>query len=198
MSKVEELIKQYCPDGIEYISLGYVCDVYTGGEPPIDCIKTDVPDHEHPYAVWGNGKEIYGYSSTYRIDRDAVVISSIGANTGAVYYRKAYFTPIIRLKVIIPKTKDLDVRFLFYALSSIRIKSKNSSVPNMNASEIKEIVIPVPPLPIQEEIVRILDKYTELEQELEQNLEQELELRKKQYEYYRDKMLSLSRITMEK
>ncbi len=47
--------------------------------------------------------------------------------------------------------------------------------------------IPVPLLPVQEEIVRILDKFTELEQELEQ----ELELRKKQYEYYRDKMLSL-------
>lgn len=48
-----------------------------------------------------------------------------------------------------------------------------------------DIVLPVPPLPVQDEIVRILDKFTELEKELE--------MRKKQYEYYRDQLLTFKR-----
>ena len=54
--------------------------------------------------------------------------------------------------------------------------------PKINQENLRKIIIPVPPLPIQEEIVKILDTFTELEVELE--------ARKKQYEYYRDEMLS--------
>ncbi len=56
-----------------------------------------------------------------------------------------------------------------------------------------KLSIPVPPLPIQEEIVRILDKYTSLEVELEEKLEVEAEARKQQYEYYREKLLTFDK-----
>lgn len=79
------------------MQVGKLCDVFTGGEAPEDCVKGNAKDNEHLYPVWGNGKEVYGYASSYRIDKDAVVISSIGANTGAVYFHEAFFTPIIRL-----------------------------------------------------------------------------------------------------
>ena len=52
-----------------------------------------------------------------------------------------------------------------------------------------DIVLPVPPRPVQDEIVRILDKFTELEKELEK----ELEMRKKQYAYYKDQLLTFKR-----
>ena len=63
-------------------------------------------------------------------------------------------------------------------------------IPALNAANLKRLPIPIPPLHVQQEIVRILDKFTELETELEAKLETELELRKQQYERYRDQLLS--------
>ena len=179
---------------VSKVRIGSICDVFTGGEPPADCVKRNTPDEAHPYAVWGNGKEIYGYSSTYKIDRDAVVISSIGANTGAVYFRKALFTPIIRLKVLVPKNESLDIRYLYHAMSATKIESKSSSVPNMNAAEIKAIEIPLPDTAVQKKIAAILDRFDALCNDLSTGLPAEIEARKKQYEYYRDKLLSFKEL----
>ena len=173
-------------------SIGDICNVVVGGEPPADCIKGESKDSSHMFPVWGNGKEAYGYSGTYKIDRDAVVISSIGANTGDVYYRKAFFTPIIRLKVVMPKDNQLSSRFLFHVLSATAIKSKSSSVPNMNANEIKAIKIPVPPLDVQNRIVNVLDNFEKICSDLNIGLPAEIEARQKQYEYYRDKLLTFA------
>ena len=182
-------------DDTPIMQVGSLCDVYTGGEAPEDCIKGNVKDIEHPYPVWGNGKDIYGYASSYRIDKDAVVISSIGANTGAVYFREAFFTPIIRLKVIIPKTSNLNMRYLFHALSAVKIVSKSSSVPNMNANEIKKIVIAYPPVAQQERIADILDRFDTLCNDITDGIPAEIEARTKQYEYYRDKLLTFKELS---
>ncbi len=176
-------------DSVKKVKVGDVCDVFTGGEPPQDCIKGNNSDAEHPYAIWGNGKDIYGYSGTYRIDKDAVVISSIGANTGSVYFRKAFFTPIIRLKVIVPKDDSLDMRFLYHAMSATKIESKSSSVPNMNATEIKAILFPLPNIEEQRRVAQILDRFDVLCEDLSSGIPAEIEARTRQYEYYRDKLL---------
>lgn len=65
------------------------------------------------------------------------------------------------------------------------------SIPALNKVDIDNFPIPLPPLEIQNKIVEILDKFTELEKELEK----ELEARKKQYEYYRNKLLSFEELT---
>ena len=64
------------------------------------------------------------------------------------------------------------------------------SVINLSNNDIKKMSIPVPPLPIQEEIVRILDRFDALCNDLTSGLPAEIEARKKQYEYYRDKLLT--------
>ncbi|MBA3226018.1 restriction endonuclease subunit S [Salmonella bongori] len=180
---------------IEWSNLGRLCDIFTGGEAPQNHIKGDTPTSDCRYPIYGNGAEIYGYADNYRIGQDAVTISSIGANTGTIYFRKAFFTPIIRLKVVIPKHSWLLPRYLFHYLSSQTIYSKSSSVPNMNASDVKKLGIPIPcphnpekSLAIQSEIVRILDTFTALTAELTA----ELSTRKKQYNYYRDQLLSFN------
>lgn len=117
MSNLEELIERLCPDGVEYKTLGEICDIFTGGDLPKNCIKGSVSDKEHPYPVWGNGKEVYGFADKFKIAEDAVVISSIGANTGSVYFHKAFFTPIIRLKVILPKKDNILIRYIYHYLS---------------------------------------------------------------------------------
>lgn len=191
MSKIDELIKQYCPNGVEYKRIDELCIVKTGGDTPKNCIKGQLyPSEEYPYPVYSNGTETYGYADSYRIDRDAVSISSIG-NVGYVAYRAAYFTPIIRLKVLLPNTDILTTKFLFYALTAITFVGTNSSLSSMKADDVKKYKIPVPPLPVQEEVVRILDAFSSLEAELEA----ELEARKKQYEYYRNKLLTFNENT---
>lgn len=193
MNKIEQLISRYCPNEVEWKMLGEVCDIFTGGEAPSNNIKGNVPNSILKFPIYGNGAEIYGYTDTYKIDKDAVTISSIGANTGTIYFRKAFFTPIIRLKVVIPKHNNLLPRYLFHYLNSITISSKSSSVPNMNASDVKKIPAPIPPLSVQKEIARILDTFTKLTEELTE----ELTARKKQYDYYRDQLLNFSKKDIE-
>ena len=156
-------------------------------------IKRNAPFGSFIYPIWGNGKNIYGYATTYQIDKDAVCVSSIGANTGAVFFHKAYFTPIIRLKVLIPRNTSISVRYLFYILSFVGFDIKKSSVPNMNSNEVKQKVIPIPSLSDQQKIVDILDSFDQLTNDLTSGLPAEIEKRKQQYEYYRDKLLTFKR-----
>lgn len=170
-----------------------ICKIYTGGEPPKDAIKGNYKDSMHPYPIWGNGKEVYGYASSYKIDKDATVISSIGANAGTVYFRKAYFTPIIRLKVLIPKNDNILSKFLYFYLSTVSLAVKSSSVPNMNANDVKKLLIPIPSLAEQQRIVSILDKFEALVNDLTEGLPAEIAAVQEQYEYYRNKLLSFPR-----
>ena len=186
-------------EGIEvkWKTLEEVADVFTGGEPPSNSIKGSKPDPVNKYPIYGNGVDIYGFADSYRIDKDAVTISSIGSNTGTIYFRKACFTPIIRLKVVIPKYDNLLPRYIYHYLSSIKISGKKSSVPNMSAADVKRIEIPLPypnnfkkSLEIQQKIVDILDKFTELTGELTGELKRELTAHKQQYNYYREQLLN--------
>lgn len=180
---------------VEWKKLGDICNVYIGGEVPTESIKGETPQGDMIYPIWGNGKEIYGYASTYQIEQDAVCISSIGANTGAVFFHKACFTPIIRLKVLVPiDSKQVSVRYLFHALTVIGFDVKKSSVPNMNSNEVKQKMVPIPSLAEQQRIVDILDRFDSLTNDLTQGLPAEIEKRKQQYEYYRDKLLTFKRL----
>lgn len=174
--------------------MGELCDVFTGGEAPADCIKGSLPEGNNIYPIWANGTEVYGYTSSYKIDKDSACISSIGANTGAIFFHKAFFTPIIRLKVVVPVTDELLPRFLYYALTMAKFGRKNGSVPNINSSDVKAIQIPVPPISEQQRIIETLDKFDSLVNDISSGLPAEIETRRKQYEHYRDKLLSFKEL----
>ena len=191
MSKIDELIKDKCSNGVVFDKIGNVCDVYTGGETPEDIIKEKKPRGEYIYPIYSNGigdNALYGFAKTYRIESAAVTFSSIGT-LGHPEVRSGRFTPIIRLKVIIPKASSkLNIMFLKYVLETAEFDNNKSSLPNLNANMLKSISIPIPPIEVQEEIVRILDKFGKLEAELEA----ELEARKSQYEFWRGELYSLN------
>ena len=178
----------------EWRTLGEICNIIVGGEAPADCSKRASELYKYP--IWANGKEVYGYAKTFKVESDAVCISSIGANTGTVFFHCGKFTPIIRLKVLTPKYDNINVKYLFYAVSTVDFAPKKSSVPNMSSNDIKKVIIPIPPVAEQERIVAILDRFDKLCNDITEGLPAEIEARRKQYEYYRDKLLTFKELTI--
>ena len=126
------------PEDWEVKNIGITCNVITGGEAP--AIYSKDKNTLYKYPIYSNGREVYGYHTNYTIDHDAVCISSIGENTGDIFYYQKNFTPIIRLKVIIPKKSNIDTEFLYYCLKTIKIDTtKNGGIPNINSNDVKSI-----------------------------------------------------------
>lgn len=143
------------PNDWNVIVVGECCNVYTGGECPNEWSKGK--DRYFKYPIYSNGKECYGYTFDFRINKDAVCISSIGENTGDVFFYKANFTPIIRLKVIVPKNNGIDTKCLYYFLKYNRIDcTKNGGIPNINSDDVKKIKLSLPPIEEQRRIASAL------------------------------------------
>ena len=193
MNKINELLQTLCPHGIEYKPLGELCNIYVGGSVPEDCLKGSKFSNEKPYPVFSNGLDengLYGYSSTFRINDMAITFSSIGT-IGHPRIRAAKFTPIVSLITIVPKKQTLiNIYFLRYLLEVVQVDLNPSTLPFVSGSMIKKTLIPLPPLSIQKEIVRILDRFTSSTNKLITLLTDELSMRKKQYAYYRDLLLT--------
>ena len=175
---------------VEWKTLGDVClSISAGGDLPVKYLKgQNEPTEEFPYPIYSNGideKSIYGYTDGYKVNAEAVTISARGT-IGWHTVRQAKFTPIVRLIVLIPNTSSVTVKFLNYVLDVTEIGHSGGSIPQLTVPNVKKILIPIPPLEIQAEIVRILDTFTALTAELTA----ELTDRKKQYNYYRDRLLN--------
>ena len=187
MNKIEKLIKELCPNGVEWKKLGEICTIVAGGDVPDNTIKGMIPDETHSFPIYSNGigsKSLYGFTDSYKIDKESVTISARGT-IGWHCVRSKYFTPIVRLITLIPNDSIITADFLNVSLFAINIEGSKGGIPQLTVPNVKDIQIPLPPLPIQTEIVRILDKFVEQQEQLERLIE----LRKKQYEYYREEML---------
>ena len=154
-TEVEGIADTLIPDDWEVKNVGETCHVYTGGEAPSLFSKEKNELYEYP--IYSNGRDIYGYCSSYTIPHDAVCISSIGENTGDVFYYEGKFTPIIRLKVIVPKEKNIETKYLYYYLKTRKIDgTKNGGIPNINSDDVKNLNFVIPPLQEQQRIAKAL------------------------------------------
>ena len=122
---------------------------------------------------------------------EAILISGNGSQVGHINFYKGKFNAYQRTYILGNFINQILSKFLHYYLKSelrnyIITNSKKGSVPYITLPMLEKFQIPLPPLSVQQEIVRILDKFTQLEAELEA----ELDCRKRQYEYYRNKLLS--------
>lgn len=186
MRKLDDLIREYCPDGVEYKKLEEICEINRGTR----VIRKNLLE-SGTYPVYQNSLTPLGFFEKYNCEAETTYIIAAGAAGEIGYSNKRfwaaddcyYFT-----------SELIDSRYLFHVLlnQQIIIKSKvrKASVPRLSRIAIQKLIVPVPPLPVQREIVRILDKYSEKMQELKETLEKEKEDREKQYEYYRDKLLT--------
>ena len=175
MSKLEELIQQLCPDGVEYKRLGDVLTIKNG---------RDYKSFESgSVPVYGSGG-IMAYINTAVYDKPSVLIPRKGSLEKLYYVDKPFwnvdtiFYTEINTELVCPK-------FVYYWLAKQHLERLNKAggVPSLTQAVLNKITIPVPPLEIQREIVRILDNFTELT------------ARKKQYEYYQEKLLYVGQDT---
>ncbi|MEG1469340.1 MAG: restriction endonuclease subunit S [Anaerovoracaceae bacterium] len=183
MSKLERLIAELCPDGVELVKLSDVAPPTRG----VRVIKSQLA-LEDKYPVYQNSMTPLGYYKESNCHANTVFIISAGAAGEIGYSTGAFWAADDCFYFICPQ--KLKSRFLYYTLMCQRehllSRVRRASVPRLARSVIDGLDIPIPPLPVQEEIVRILDNFTELTAELTA----ELTDRKKQYEYYRDSLLT--------
>jgi len=137
--------------------------------------------------VYGSGG-IMAYVSTFAYDKPTVLIPRKGTITN-IFYLETPFWNVDTIYYTIIDTKKLIPKFFYYYMKTIDLLALDtgSGRPSLTQAILNEIIIPIPPLEIQRKIVKILDNFTELTAELTA----ELSARKKQYNYYRDKLLPL-------
>jgi len=174
MSKLEELIAELCPDGVEFRLLGEVLSIRNG--------KDYKGFEEGDIPVYGTGG-IMTYIDTFAYDRPSVLIPRKGS-LDKLYYVKDPFWTVDTIFYTEINEEFIEPKFVYYYLQTQHLERLNTAggVPSLTQAVLNKIKIPLPPLPVQREIVRILDNFAELTAELT--------ARKKQFEYYRDKLLT--------
>lgn len=210
MSRLQELIDELCPDGVEYKKLGEVIISLNTGLNPRKFFRLNTEDATNYYITIREIKDgkIVPTEKTDRINDEALKLCNNRSNleigdilfsgTGtigetAVITEEPFNWNIKEGVYSIKPNSDLIIpKFIRYVLNSENIKKEymkkaaGGTVKSVPMKELKNIRIPVPPMAVQREIVRILDNFTALTAELTA----ELTARKKQYTFYRDQLLS--------
>lgn len=185
---VEKMIAELCPTGVLYCEMGKLAQIGTGKSN-----GNEAEDNgEYPFFI---RSPIVKRKNCYEYDEEAIIIPGEGGVGDIFHYINGKYALHQRVYRIHFTTKDVDTRFMYYYLSAnfkvfIQRKAVNATVTSIRKPMIEQFPIPLPPLPIQQEIVRILDTFTNFTAELTDKLNAELTARRKQYEYYRDELLT--------
>lgn len=212
MSRLNELVKELCPNGVEYVPLWQL----TAWDKKFNAVE----DSKQKYVIKYNyllakdlrllrvdggdikllstGDDDYGYT-TDELGGDIasegeIVAIPWGGNANIQYYKGRFITSDNRIATSLDKNR-LDNKYLYYCMLSrkreIASFYRGSGIKHPSMRKVLDLKIPLPPLKIQQEIVKILDKFTQLQAELQA----ELDLRLKQYEHYRDELLSFDKLS---
>ena len=140
---MEDLLKP--KDGWKMVKLGEVGDFYVGGDVDRSCFSP-YPTVECRFPIYANAlvnEGLYGFSSKYEFDKEAITITGRG-DVGKVFYRKPYFSTIIRLVTLIPTDSNIYVKFLSYAMSRINFIIESTGVPQLTAPQAKKYEVSIP------------------------------------------------------
>ena len=209
MSKIFDLINELCPQGVEFRELGEICKFSRGKS----LSKSDKDLGDIPMILYGELYTTYGdyinkiasYTSKERAQKASVAIFGdlilpISSTTKEAQIGKVSAlmmqTPVYIGGDALILSHNQNPGFLVYYLNSKKFEKEKmkcvsgTTVTHLSPSKLAKIKVPVPPLEVQREIVRILDCFTLLTAELTA----ELTARKKQYEFYRDRLLSFDEL----
>lgn len=209
MSKLEQLIDELCPNGVEWKKLGNITQsIKTGLNPRQNFKLNDIGASNFYVTVKEittgkvcfsektdkiNEKALKIIQNRSKLERGDVLFSGIGTigKVAIVDISTENWNCSESIFLIKPNQNLLNSRFLMHILRSdivvnqYKSQSVGSTLKGIRMATLSTLLIPLPPLAVQEKIVRILDTFTELTAELTA----ELTMRKQQYEYYRDSLL---------
>jgi putative type I restriction-modification system len=190
MSRLDELIKELCPNGVEYKELKDLCIISRGKVISKDYIR-DNPGDFPVYSSQTENEGNLGNISTYDYDGEYLTWTTDGANAGTVFYRNTKFNVTNVCGLLKVKVEEMISKFLYYFLviKAPEYVNRGMGNPKLMSNVMEKIKVPIPPLEVQNEIARILDDYTKSVEELKEKLNTELITRKKQYSWYRDYLL---------
>ncbi len=186
--RLKSLLQTLAPKGVEFRKLGEVCEIIRGKR----VTKKEILD-KGKYPVVSGGIGFMGYLNEYNREENTITIAQYGT-AGFVNWQNQKFWANDVCFSVIPK-ETLINRYLYYVLTNMQNYlysiSNRSAIPySISSNNIMQITIPIPPLEIQQEIVKILDQFSALTTDLLAGIPAEIEARKKQYEYYREKLLA--------
>ena len=181
MNILEEI--QNCP--VEWKELGEVCSVKKGKQ-----LNKNLLTEDGLYPAYNGGQTYSGRTNDYNVEANTIIVSQGGASAGFVNFVDTKFWANAHCYYILPDETRVNNRFVYHF---VKMNQKylmdfqhGAGIPALKADKLSKLLLPIPPLEIQEKIVQILDKFTDYVTELTS----ELTSRKKQYSYYRDKLLS--------
>lgn len=202
MGRIEELMAKYCPDGVEYVKLGDVCELRMGRIFPK--VEQGLSEGKYPFYKIGDmskSEMFMDKANNYISEETSKKLKCKPAPKGTIVFPKIGTIMNTNRKRILTQAscydnnvmgmiaKSVNERFLYYFFSQYKLIdfAKGAGVvPCLDTNRLRNFEIPLPPLPIQEEIVRVMDIFTELQAELRA----ELQTRKLQYQYYRGHFFS--------
>ena len=183
MSRLDELVQELCPNGVTYKKLVDAVSIERGKRVVRSQLSTS-----GKYPVYQNSLTPLGYHTDCNYSANTTFIIVAGAAGEIGFSDRAFWAADDCFAIVCPE--GVLNRYVYHLLlnnqNQLLSKVRKASIPRLSRSAIENLVIPVPPLEIQREIVRILDNFTKLTAELTA----ELTARKTQYNYYRDYLLS--------
>ncbi|MGL2552104.1 restriction endonuclease subunit S [Helicobacter pylori] len=195
--RLKQLLHTLAPKGVEFRKLGEVINILKGKQ-----LNKELLLDYGKYPVMNGGIYASGYWNEYNTDYPKIIISQGGASAGYVNYMTSKFWAGAHCYAIDLNSEKLNYKFLYYFLKNsqtILMKSQfGAGIPALNKADIETLTIPIPPLEIQQEIVKILDQFSLLTTDLLAGIPAEIKARKKQYEYYREKLLTFKPLTPNK
>ena len=187
MSKLDELIARLCPNGVEYFPLETALQYEQPTKYIVTCTEYD-DSYSIPVLTAGQ-TFILGYTneinSIYSATQNNPVIIFDDFTTANKWVDFNFKVKSSAIKILTSKNNaKYNIRYLYHIMQTITYKPTDHS--RQWIEKYSKFLVPIPPLEVQEEIVRILDNFTKLTAELT--------ARKKQYEYYRDKLLNFEEL----
>ena len=157
MSKLDELIAKLCPDGVEQKQLGEMCRIRTGK------LNANAMKEDGEYPFFTCDEKPYRIDK-YAFDTSAILISGNGSQVGHLNIYDGKFNAYQRTYVL-DDFKDIEKKFLYHFMGAylkpyILVNAKMGSVPYITLPMLQNFKVPVPPLEVQREIVRVLDNFT--------------------------------------
>ena len=171
-------------------NLNDICELKRGKR----LVKSELQE-EGEFPVYQNSIIPLGYYHECNFDSDKTFIISAGS-AGEIIYSDREFWAADDVYVLMTKEK-ISSKFLYYSLLSkqhvIKSKVRKASVPRLSKEDIEKLLIPLPSLSLQNKIVKILDKFQVMLADTKGLLPEEIAQRQKQYEYYREKLLTFDK-----